>query len=83
MGGACNMYGKKRGAYRVLVGKPEGKSHLGDPGLDGRIILRRIFRKCVVGAWTGLSWLGIGRVAGCCECGNEQPGSIQCGEFLD
>jgi len=23
-----------------LVGKPEGKSHLGDPGVDGRIILR-------------------------------------------
>jgi len=25
---------------RVLVGKPEGKIHLGDPGIDGRIILR-------------------------------------------
>jgi len=29
----------------VLVGKPEGKDHLGDPGLDGRIILRCIFSK--------------------------------------
>ena len=37
--------GKKRGAYRVLVGKHEGKNHLGDPGVDGRVILRRIFRK--------------------------------------
>jgi hypothetical protein len=26
---------------------------LEDPGLDGRIILREIFRKCDVGAWTG------------------------------
>jgi hypothetical protein len=26
---------------------------------DGRIILRRIFRKWDVGVWTGLSWLRI------------------------
>jgi len=32
--------GERRGLYRVLVGKPEGKNHLGDPGIDGRIILR-------------------------------------------
>jgi hypothetical protein len=29
-----------RGVYRVLVGKPEGKRQLGDPGIEGRIILR-------------------------------------------
>jgi hypothetical protein len=34
-----------RGVYRVLVGKPEGKRPLGDPGVDGMIILRWIFRK--------------------------------------
>jgi hypothetical protein len=27
------------------VGKPEGKSHLEDPDVDGRIILRLIFSK--------------------------------------
>ena len=26
---------------------------------------------------------GQGQVAGTCECGNEPPGSIKCGEFLD
>jgi hypothetical protein len=31
----------------------------GDPGVDGRIILRWIFRKWDVGVWTGLSGLRI------------------------
>ena len=26
---------------------------------------------------------GQGQVAGTCECGNELPGSVKCGEFLD
>jgi hypothetical protein len=34
----------RRGAYRVLVGKPEGKRVLGRHRLDGRIILQWIFR---------------------------------------
>ena len=42
------MYGGK-GVYRVVVGKPVGKNHLEDPGVDDRIILRWIFRKCVGG----------------------------------
>jgi hypothetical protein len=29
-----------------------GGYHLGDPGVDGRIILRWIFRKWDVGVWT-------------------------------
>ena len=32
--------GKKRGAYRVLVGKLEGKDQLQDLGVNGRIILK-------------------------------------------
>jgi hypothetical protein len=51
--------GEGRGVYRVLVGKSEGKSHWGDPGVDRRIILRWIFRKWDVGLWTGLTWLRI------------------------
>jgi len=35
---------------------------LGDPGVDGWIMLRWIFRKWDVGAWTGLIWLRIGAV---------------------
>jgi len=37
---------------------------LEDSGVDGRIILRWIFRKWYEGAWTGLIWLGIGTVGG-------------------
>jgi hypothetical protein len=29
MGGECSTYGGRRGVYRVLVGKPEGKRRLG------------------------------------------------------
>jgi len=29
MGRACSTYGERRGAYRILVGKPEGKRPLG------------------------------------------------------
>jgi hypothetical protein len=40
-----------RGAYRILDGKPEGQRQ--DPGVDGRIILRCIFRK-----WGGgMDWI--------------------------
>jgi len=31
MGGVCSAYGWRRGVYRVLVGKPDGKSLLGRP----------------------------------------------------
>jgi len=40
------------------------RDHLKDPGVDGRITLREIFRKWDVGVWTGSSWLGIGTGGG-------------------
>jgi hypothetical protein len=38
--------------------------HLGDPGVDERIILKLIFKKWDGRAWTGLSWLRIGTGGG-------------------
>jgi hypothetical protein len=35
------------------------RDHWGDPGVDRRIMLRRIFRKWDIGVWTGLGWLRI------------------------
>jgi len=38
--------------------------HLEEQDVDGRIILRLIFRNRDVGVWTGSSWLRIGTVGG-------------------
>ena len=58
MGGVCSTY------TGFWWGNLRERDHLEDPGLYGRIILRRIFRKWDVGPWTGLSWLRIGTVGG-------------------
>ena len=55
---------ERRDVHRVLVGKPEGKNCLGDPGVDGRVILKWNFRKWDLGLWTASSWLRIGTNGG-------------------
>jgi hypothetical protein len=37
--------GRGKNACRLLTGKPEGKSHLEELGVDGRIVLRLILTK--------------------------------------
>jgi len=59
MGGSFSTHGERRVVYRVMVRKPEGKRPLGDPGVDGSIILRWIF-EC--GLWGyGLDTAGSGK----------------------
>jgi hypothetical protein len=57
----CNFW---RSVQRVLVGKPEGKIHWVDQDVDGRIILKWIFRKWEGFVGTGWSWLRIGTGGG-------------------
>jgi hypothetical protein len=41
--------GERRDYTEFWWGNLRERDHLGDPGVDGRIILRRIFRKLGVG----------------------------------
>jgi hypothetical protein len=52
--------GESRGLYRVWWGILSERDYFEDPGLDGKIILRRIFRKWDMRAWTGAIWIRIG-----------------------
>jgi len=87
MGGACSSYGGGEAYTGFWWGNLRERGHLGNPDVDGRIILRCIFRKWDVGAWNILSQLdvgsGQGQVASTYNCCNETSGSIKCGEFLD
>jgi hypothetical protein len=44
--------GERRGVYRVWWENLRERDHLEDSDVDGKIILRGIFRKWDVGAWT-------------------------------
>ena len=51
------MCGQRRNSYRVSVEKPEGRNHLEDPGVDGRIILKWFFEK-----WDrDMDWINLAR----------------------
>jgi len=64
MGRTCSAYGDGIGVYRVLWGNLGERDHCGDPGVERRIILRRILRNCDVEVWTGSSWLRKGTDGG-------------------
>jgi hypothetical protein len=46
--------GAKRNAYRILVGKPEGKRPVGRPNLSGWTILKWILERR-----DGMGWYGL------------------------
>jgi hypothetical protein len=64
--------GAKRNAYRIMVGKPEGKRCR---WLDSiKVDLRDI-------GWGGMDWIELAE--GCFGHGTEPLGSIKCWEFLE
>jgi hypothetical protein len=56
MGGSCSTNGKKRKAYRLLVGKPEGKRPLGRPGRRRVDNIRMDLGEVV---WGDVDWIGL------------------------
>ena len=54
--------GQRRGIYKVLVGKREGKRQLGRPRRRWEDNIKMNVQE--VGVWTGSSWLRIGTDGG-------------------
>jgi hypothetical protein len=50
----------RRAGHVARMGERRERDHLGDQGVDGRIILRLIFWKWDVRVWIGSRWLRIG-----------------------
>jgi len=56
--------GEKRGAYRILVGDPEGKGPLGRRRYRWEDNIKMDIQEVGWGSWTGLVWLRIGTGGG-------------------
>jgi hypothetical protein len=56
--------GEKRGAYRILVGRPEGMRSLGRPRRRWEDTIKMDLQEIGWVAWTGFSWLRIGAGGG-------------------
>jgi hypothetical protein len=69
MGGECSTNGEKRNAYRLLVGKPEGRTERPTRRWVDNI---RIHLEEV--EWGDVDWIGVAQDR---ECGYEPSGSIK------
>jgi len=56
MGRACSMYGERRGVYRVLVGKPEGRRPLERPRHRQEDNIKMYLQE--VGCWS-MDWIDL------------------------
>jgi hypothetical protein len=56
--------GEKRNAYRILVGKPEGRRPLRRPRRRWVDNIKMDYRKIGWNVWIGLIWLRIGTSGG-------------------
>jgi hypothetical protein len=58
------VWGEKRGAFRILVGRPEGRRPLGRPRRRWEDNIKMDLQDVGWETWTGLSWLRIGTDSG-------------------
>jgi hypothetical protein len=70
--------GARRNAYRILVGKPEGKRPV---GRSRRRSVDNVKMNLREKGWGGMDW--IDPVEGSCEHSNEPSGSTICSEVLE
>jgi hypothetical protein len=56
--------GEGRGAYRILVGRPEGRRSLGRPRRRWEDNIKMDLQEVGWGAWSGLIWRRIGTGGG-------------------
>jgi hypothetical protein len=79
MGGAWSANWELRNAYTVLVGNLKRRDRSEDLGIDGKLILKWIFRSLC----SGIIWLGIRTGGVSCEHGNEHFIPIKDGQFIE
>jgi hypothetical protein len=56
MGRTCGTYGERRGAYRALVGIPEGKRRFGKPRRRWEDNIKMDLREV---GWRGMNWIDL------------------------
>jgi hypothetical protein len=71
--------GEKRNAYRLFVGKPEGKRPLGRPR---RRWMDNIRMDPGEVGWSDVDWIGLEQMESSCEFGFEPSGCMKCWETL-
>jgi hypothetical protein len=73
MGTACSRNVEKPNAYRILVGKPEGKRPLGMPRRRRVNNIKMDLREV---GWDGMDRIDLAQDRDPCEHGNKLSGSI-------
>jgi hypothetical protein len=56
MGKACSKNGEHRNAYRIMLGKPEGKRRLGRPRRRWEDNIKMDLREI---GWSGMDWIDL------------------------
>jgi hypothetical protein len=62
--GYVALLGERKGVYKVLVGKQEGRRQFGRPRDGWEDNIKMDLQEVGWGAWTGLIWLRIGTFGG-------------------